>query len=74
MQFEDHEIYAMQEMCGYEITVLGRSDWCDVFTQDKFLSFEYARDVLHNYRVGPGQKYTASMRWLWLDATNEFAA
>jgi acid phosphatase len=52
MYFEDHEIYAMQEMCGFEITVRGRSDWCDVFTQDEFLSFEYARDVLHYYRAG----------------------
>ncbi|OAG25305.1 phosphoglycerate mutase-like protein [Alternaria alternata] len=69
MYFEDHEIYAMQEMCGFEITVRGRSDWCDVFTQDEFLSFEYARDVLHYYRAGPGQKYAASMGWLWLNAT-----
>ena len=52
MYFEDHEIYAMQEMCGFEITVRGRSDWCDVFTQDEFLSFEYARDLLHYYRAG----------------------
>jgi acid phosphatase len=69
MRFQDHEIYAMQEMCGFETTVRGRSDWCNVFTQDEFLSFEYARDVLHYYRAGPGQKYAASMGWLWLNAT-----
>jgi acid phosphatase len=69
MRFQDHEIYAMQEMCGFETIVRGRSDWCNVFTQDEFLSFEYARDVLHYYRAGPGQKYAASMGWLWLNAT-----
>jgi hypothetical protein len=69
MNFEDYEIWAMQEMCGFETTVRGRSDWCDVFTQDEFLSFEYARDILHYYRAGPGQKYAASMGWLWLNAT-----
>ncbi|KAF2830200.1 phosphoglycerate mutase-like protein [Ophiobolus disseminans] len=69
MSFTDKEIYHMQEMCGFETTVRGRSDWCDVFTQDEFLSFEYARDVLHYYRAGPGQKYAASMGWLWLNAT-----
>ncbi|KAF1851927.1 phosphoglycerate mutase-like protein [Cucurbitaria berberidis CBS 394.84] len=69
MDFNDQEIYAMQEMCGFETTVRGRSDWCDVFTQDEFLSFEYARDLLHYYRAGPGQKYAASMGWLWLNAT-----
>lgn len=67
--FEDIEIYHMQEMCGFEITVRGRSNWCDVFTQDEFLAFEYARDLLHYYRAGPGQKYAASMGWLWLNAT-----
>jgi acid phosphatase len=69
MNFTDQNIYAMQEMCGFETTVRGRSDWCDVFTQDEFLAFEYARDLLHYYRAGPGQKYAASMGWLWLNAT-----
>jgi acid phosphatase len=69
MEFSDEEIYAMQEMCGFETTVRGFSDWCDVFTQDEFLSFEYARDVLHYYRAGPGQRYAPSMGWLWLNAT-----
>lgn len=69
MTFDDQEIYAMQEMCGFETTVRGRSDWCDVFTQEEFLSFEYARDLLHYYRAGPGQRYAASMGWLWLNAT-----
>ncbi|KAI8934703.1 hypothetical protein NX059_008392 [Plenodomus lindquistii] len=69
MTFSDEEIYAMQEMCGFEILVRGHSDWCNVFTRDDFLAFEYARDVLHYYRAGPGNKYAASMGWLWLNAT-----
>ena len=63
------DVFSMQEMCGFETTVRGRSDWCDVFTRDEFLAFEYARDVLHYYRAGPGQKYAAAMGWLWLNAT-----
>ncbi|KAH9864973.1 hypothetical protein IAQ61_008919 [Plenodomus lingam] len=69
MTFNDSEIYAMQEMCGFETLVRGFSDWCNVFTRDEFLAFEYARDVLHYYRAGPGNKYAASMGWLWLNAT-----
>lgn len=69
MSFADQEVYAMQEMCGFETTVRGRSDWCDVFTKDEFLSFEYTRDLLHYYRAGPGQRYAPSMGWLWLNAT-----
>ncbi|KAH5224373.1 hypothetical protein HBI62_118900 [Parastagonospora nodorum] len=74
MNLTDQNIYAMQEMCGFETTVRGRSDWCDVFTQDEFLAFEYARDLLHYYRAGPGQKYAASMGWLWLNATTNLLA
>ncbi|KAF2873028.1 3-phytase B precursor [Massariosphaeria phaeospora] len=69
VEFTHDEIYAMQEMCGFETTVRGHSRWCDVFTQDEFLSFEYARDLLHYYRAGPGTKYGAVMGWLWLNAT-----
>ncbi|KAF2131083.1 phosphoglycerate mutase-like protein [Dothidotthia symphoricarpi CBS 119687] len=69
MTFTDIEIWSMMEMCGFETTVRGRSDWCDVFTQAEFLSFEYARDVLHYYRAGPGNKYASSMGSLFLNAT-----
>ncbi|KAF2036313.1 phosphoglycerate mutase-like protein [Setomelanomma holmii] len=69
MNFTNQDIWAMQEMCGFETTVRGHSDWCDVFTHTEFLAFEYARDVLHYYRAGPGQRYAASMGWLWLNAT-----
>lgn len=69
--FSDAEIYSMQEMCGFETLAKSRSAWCDVFTQDEMLNFEYARDVLHYYRAGPGNKYGASMGWLWLNATGE---
>lgn len=63
------EVYAMQEMCGFETTVRGSSPWCDVFTQEEFLGFAYARDIMHYYRAGPGTRYSAAMGWLWLNAT-----
>lgn len=69
VNFTTQDIFSMQEMCGFEITVRGRSDWCNVFTQEDFLAFEYARDILHYYRAGPGQKYAAAMGWLWVNAT-----
>ncbi|EME49871.1 hypothetical protein DOTSEDRAFT_20276 [Dothistroma septosporum NZE10] len=69
--FSDVEIYSMQEMCGFETLAKGHSAWCDIFTQAEMLSFEYARDVLHYYRAGPGNKYGPSMGWLWLNATAE---
>ncbi|OMP84662.1 3-phytase B [Diplodia seriata] len=59
----------MQEMCGFETTVRGSSAWCNVFSRDEWLSFEYARDVIHFYRAGPGNRFGALMGWLWLNAT-----
>lgn len=59
----------MQELCGFETLVRGRSRWCDVFSPDEWRSFEYARDVIHFYRAGPGNKFAAVMGWLWLNAT-----
>ncbi|KAK7513796.1 histidine phosphatase superfamily [Phyllosticta citriasiana] len=69
IQFSDAELYSMQELCGFETTVRGRSPWCDVFTKDEWRSFEYARDVIHYYRAGPGNRFGPLMGWLWLNAT-----
>lgn len=67
--FTNDEVYALQEMCGFETTVRGASPWCGVFTHDEWRSFEYARDVIHFYRAGPGTKYSGAMGSLWLNAT-----
>lgn len=69
LKFSEDEVYAMQEICGFETLAKGSSPWCDVFTHDEWESFEYARDVLHYYRAGPGNPYGATMGWLYLNAT-----
>lgn len=69
IRFTIPEVYVMQEMCGFETIAKGSSPWCDVFTRDEWLQFEYARDLLHFYRSGPGNKYGALMGWLYLNAT-----
>ncbi|KAK5175349.1 uncharacterized protein LTR77_000488 [Saxophila tyrrhenica] len=67
--FVEDEIFTMQLMCGFETISKGSSPWCAVFTQEEMESFEYARDVIHYYRAGPGNPYSASLGWLWLNAT-----
>jgi acid phosphatase len=67
--FSSLDIYSMMEMCSFEILVRGNSPWCEVFTTEEWLDFEYARDLLHFYRAGPGNKYANAMGWLWLNAT-----
>ena len=68
--FSDEEIYGMQEICGFETLVRGHSLWCNAFTHEDWLNFEYARDVIHYYRSGPGNKYGPVIGWLWLNATS----
>jgi acid phosphatase len=64
-----HEVFSMQELCGFEILARGSSPWCDIFTQNEWRDFEYARDLLHYYRTGPGNKYSAGRGFPFLDAT-----
>ncbi|KAL4805869.1 histidine phosphatase superfamily [Aspergillus unguis] len=67
--FTNPEIFSMQEMCGFETLVRGSSPWCDVFNREDWENFEYARDLVHYYRAGPGNPYAGAMGWLWLNAT-----
>ncbi|KAE8551591.1 hypothetical protein EYB25_005481 [Talaromyces marneffei] len=69
-EFTTLEIYAMQEMCGFETLARGSSPWCGVFTSRDWDHFEYARDLIHFYRAGPGNRYAGAMGWLWLNATS----
>lgn len=71
VHFGPLDIYSMMEMCGFEILARGVSPWCDVFTHQEWLEFEYARDLLHFYRAGPGNMYAAAMGFLWLNATKD---
>ena len=71
ISLEPMEVYSMMDMCGFEILARGDSPWCDVFTHEEWLDFEYARDVLHFYRSGPGNRYAGAMGMLWLEATKK---
>ena len=63
------DVYAMQELCGFELTVRGASPWCALFSPREWAGFEYARDLQHFYRSGGGNRYARAMGWLWLNAT-----
>jgi acid phosphatase len=69
IRFTQDEVYSMQELCGFEFIAKGGSAWCDVFTREEQEAFEYARDLLHYYRTGPGNPYSEHIGWLWLNAT-----
>ena len=67
--FTEREVYTMLELCGFEILARGESPWCEVFTHEDWYNFQYARDIIHYYRAGPGNHFGPTMGWLWLNAT-----
>lgn len=74
LSFTPLEVYSMMEMCGFEVLARGSSPWCEVFSHEEWLDFEYGRDLLHFYRAGPGNDYAGAMGWLWLNATTTLLA
>ncbi|OLL24104.1 Acid phosphatase PHO1 [Neolecta irregularis DAH-3] len=63
------DIYTMQEMCGYEINALGESPLCSVFEEEDWANFQYSRDLFFFYSCGPGNKYSITMGFPWINAT-----
>ncbi|KAI9055450.1 hypothetical protein LZ554_000404 [Drepanopeziza brunnea f. sp. 'monogermtubi'] len=46
------DIMGLQQLCGYESAITGKkSDTCDVFTDDEWMSYEYAWDLKYSYML-----------------------
>ncbi|KAK7206363.1 histidine phosphatase superfamily [Myxozyma melibiosi] len=72
-EFSVSELWTMQELCGFDILATGNEDspWCALFTKREWEQFEYARDLLHYYRTGPGTPYSEVMGYIYLNATSQ---
>ena len=47
--FNTNDTYAMQSICAYETGYLGHSDFCPLFTQEEWESFENTLDIQYYY-------------------------
>ncbi|MCJ1456883.1 hypothetical protein MMC28_007249 [Mycoblastus sanguinarius] len=47
--FTTNDTYAMQSICAYEIGYIGMSDFCLLFTEDEWASFENTLDIEYYY-------------------------
>ncbi|KAI0936637.1 hypothetical protein AcW1_000823 [Taiwanofungus camphoratus] len=54
------QVYAMQQLCAYETVALGYSDFCNLFTEEEWLGFEYSIDLSFWYGDGPGNPAAAA--------------
>ncbi|KAF4623104.1 hypothetical protein D9613_002089 [Agrocybe pediades] len=60
-QLQIQDLVAMQQLCAYETVALGYSRFCDLFTEDEWVSFEYFNDLDFWYGFGPGNPATSAL-------------
>lgn len=60
------DVHTMMSLCAYETLSLGYSAFCPLFTEDEFLDFQYAYDIMFFYGNGPGGQTTAAQGKGWV--------
>lgn len=56
-------------ICAYELSVTGYSPFCDLFTENEWVTQRYASDLLYYYSSGPGGNFTRTVGAVQLNAS-----
>ncbi|KAF2713514.1 phosphoglycerate mutase-like protein [Pleomassaria siparia CBS 279.74] len=67
IDFTPTDAIAMLQLCSYETHALGYSSFCDLFSEDDFLNYEYFYDLSFYYNNGPGSPVSAAQGKGYLD-------
>ncbi|KIJ52658.1 hypothetical protein M422DRAFT_776265 [Sphaerobolus stellatus SS14] len=67
----DTDIGVMMDLCAYQTEIAGSSPFCDVFTQDEWLQFEYSQDLQYYYGSGPGNPLAATTTYPLVQAITD---
>ncbi|KAF5350314.1 hypothetical protein D9758_012812 [Tetrapyrgos nigripes] len=62
------DIGVMQDLCGFGYEVSGDHRFCDIFTENEWLDYEYAHDLNYYYGSGPGNPLSATVGYPWVKA------
>ncbi|THU89422.1 phosphoglycerate mutase-like protein [Dendrothele bispora CBS 962.96] len=65
------DIGVMQDLCGFGFEVSGDHRFCDIFTENEWLDYEYAHDLNYYYGSGPGNPLSATVGFPWLKAVTD---
>jgi hypothetical protein len=60
VQLNATDVINMMQLCAYETNALGYSAFCDLFSEEDFLNFEYFFDISFYYNNGPGSPVAAA--------------
>ena len=72
IELNETDIMGMQQLCGYESAITGKkSKICNVFTDDEWMSYEYAWDLKYSYMVGHGNPLSPYLGFPWLNTTEQ---
>jgi len=61
------DVIAMLQLCAYETHALGYSSFCEIFSQDDFVNYEYYSDLSFYYNNGFGSPVAAAQGKGYLD-------
>jgi len=65
------DIMGLQQLCGYESAITGKkSKICNVFTDNEWMSYEYAWDLKYSHMVGHGNPLSPYLGFPWLNTTS----
>lgn len=71
MTFNYTHVIAMLQLCSYETNALGYSKFCELFSEEDFINYEYYYDIAFYYNNGPGSPVAAAQGKSYLE---EFVA
>ncbi|KAK4096433.1 histidine acid phosphatase [Parathielavia hyrcaniae] len=65
----DGDVLQIPYLCGFESQITGRlSPWCDIFTDDELMSYQYHNDLRYYYGVGPGTDLNKKLMMPFVDS------
>ncbi|KAJ3748132.1 phosphoglycerate mutase-like protein [Lentinula detonsa] len=68
LAFNATDIGVIQDLCGFGFEISGDRRFCDIFTDDEWLNYEYADDLNYYYGSGPGNPLSATTGYPWVKA------
>ena len=70
-RFTANDIFAMQQLCGYETAIRGSSPFCRLFRAEEWISFEYYFDIKYHYELGYGNPLSPYLGIHWVKAMTD---
>ncbi|KAI0674221.1 phosphoglycerate mutase-like protein [Trametes maxima] len=65
------DVGVMQDLCGFQAEVSGDTRFCDIFKESEWKDYEYAHDLNYYYGSGPGNPYSATVGFPWVQAVSD---